>query len=85
MRVGLQDMHTGIPQPGLITVTVTNFSPQGACLILPNLTINGKHLFYATLNSDSYNLLLYLEGQNGIEDNLTIAARPAIPAQILTY
>lgn len=76
MSVGLQDMHTGIPLPGLLTTTVINFSPQGACLILPKLTINGKHLFYVTLNSDSYNLLLHLEGRNGVEDESTIAARP---------
>jgi hypothetical protein len=75
MSVGLQDMITGIPLSGLISTTVINFSPQGACMILPKLTINGKHLFYSTLNSDSYNLLLYFYGQNGIEKELIIAAR----------
>lgn len=75
MRVGLQDMHTGIPLPGLITTTVINFSPQGACLVLPKLTINGNHLFYETLNSDSYNLLLYPEGRDGFDEELMIAAR----------
>jgi hypothetical protein len=75
MRVGLQDMHTGIPLPGLITTTVINFSPQGACLVLPKLTINGNHLFYETLNSDSYNLLLHPGELNGVEDGSTIAAR----------
>lgn len=68
-------MHSGKPLPGLITTTVTNFSPQGACLILPKLTINGKHLFYETLNSYSYNLLLYPEGRDGVDDELIIAAR----------
>ena len=75
MNVGLQDMHTGSPLPGLTTTTIINFSPEGACLILPNLTISGKHLFYETLNSDSYNLLLYPEGRNGVEDECTIAAK----------
>jgi hypothetical protein len=75
MSVGLQDMITGIPLSDLISTTVINFSPQGACIILPKLTINGKHLFYSTLNSDSYNLLLYFYGQDGIENELTIAAR----------
>lgn len=75
MSVGLQDMHTSIPLPGLITTTVINFSPQGACLILSKLTINGSHLFYKTLNSDSYNLLLHPGELNGVEDESTIAAR----------
>ncbi len=76
MKVGLQDMHTGTALPGLITTTVINFSPQGACLILPNLTINGKHLFFETLNSDSYNLLLHLDCLDDVEEVPTIAARP---------
>ena len=76
MKVGLQDMHTGTALPGLITTTVINFSPQGACLILPNLTIGGKHLFFETLNSDSYNLLLHLDCLDDVEDVPTIAARP---------
>jgi hypothetical protein len=75
MSVGLQDMHTSISLPGLITTTVINFSPQGACLLLPTLAINGKHLFYETLNSDSYNLLLHPGDVNGAENGLTIAAR----------
>ena len=75
MNVGLQDMHTGAPLPGLITATVINFSPQGACLIAPNLTINRKHLFYMTLNSDCYNLLLYSKSPTSGEKEFTIAAR----------
>lgn len=75
MRVGLQDMLTSISLPALITTTVINFSPEGACLLLPTLAINGKHLFYETLNSDSYNLLLHPGDVNGAEDEFTIAAR----------
>ena len=75
MSVGLQDMHTRISLPGLITTTVINFSPQGACLLLPTLAIKGKHLFYETLNSDSYNLLLHPGDVNVAEDEFTITAR----------
>jgi hypothetical protein len=75
MSVGLQDMHTGAPLPGLITATVINFSPQGACLIVPKMTINGKHLFYTTLNNDCCNLLLYSESPNSVREEFTIAAR----------
>lgn len=75
MSVGLQDMITGIPLSGLISTTVINFSPDGACLILPKLLVSGKHLFYSTLNSDSYNLLLYFEDPHDTEEELIIAAR----------
>jgi hypothetical protein len=76
MQVGLQDILTGESLPDLLTTTVVNFSPQGACLILPNLIVNGQHLFYATLNKDRYNLLLYFDGRNEIEGEFTIAAEP---------
>lgn len=75
MRVGLQDIHTGISFPDLINTTVINFSPQGACLILSSLTINGKHIFYATLNSDRYNLLLYSGEPNDNDPMSTIVAQ----------
>jgi hypothetical protein len=75
MSVGLQDRHTGMPLPGVLSTTVINFSSQGACLILSTLAINGKHLFYETLNSDSYNLLLCFEAQDDVEAEFTIAAR----------
>ncbi len=75
MSVGLQDRHTGMPLPGVLSTTVINFSSQGACLILPTLAINGKHLFYETLNSDSYNLLLHPIVQDDVEAEFTIAAR----------
>ncbi len=75
MSVGLQDVPTGESLPGLITTTVINFSPQGACLILPKLIINGKHLFFETLNSDSYRLLLHLDCLDVVEDEPTVAAQ----------
>lgn len=75
MSVGLQDTHTGVPLPGILSVTVINFSPEGACLILPNLAISGKHLFFSTLNSDSYNLALYSKNQDGIDEEFMITAK----------
>ncbi len=75
MNVGLQDRHTGMPLPGLLNTTVISFSAQGACLILSRLAINGKHLFYETLNSDSYNLLLYPDGRDSGKAEQTLAAR----------
>ncbi len=75
MSVGLLDIYTGIPLPGLLTATVINFSPRGACLILPTLALNGKHVFYETLNSEHYTLLLHVGRSKGDGDSSTIGAR----------
>lgn len=75
MLIGLQDILTGTAMPGQLTVTVINFSRWGACLILPTLTLGERHVFYDTLNSDAFALLLY-PGQKGAEGELSpIAAR----------
>jgi hypothetical protein len=69
MGVGLQNIQTGECVPDLSTATVINFSPEGACLVLTKLIFDGKHLFYSTLDSDSYNLLLSPEAQNDDSDD----------------
>jgi len=77
MRVGLQDIHSHEPLPGQIPTTVVNFSPDGACLIIPKVAIDGKHLFFDTLNSELYNLVLFFEDEN--DENhakIAISARP---------
>lgn len=75
MRIGLQDLRTGLSTPDQLTATVINFSRWGACLIIPTLTLGEHHLFYATLNSEEYALLLY-PLQEQTEDELSpIAAR----------
>ncbi|WP_458775810.1 hypothetical protein [Desulforhopalus sp. 52FAK] len=43
--------------PGRIEAKIINVSKGGACLLTPKLLIEGKHLFFTTLNS-SHNLLL---------------------------
>ena len=75
MNVGLQDMHTGISLPELMPTTVINFSPEGACLILSKMNINGIHIFFETLNNDSHNLLLYPEDRNDVDEQSIIIAR----------
>lgn len=75
VSVGLLDTHTRTPLPGLLTATVINFSPKGACLILPILLLSGKHVFYETLNSDHYTLLLHVGKSEGDAEASTISAR----------
>jgi len=74
MRVGLLDMHAKKSLPGMITTTVINFSPEGACLIMPKVAIDGKHLFFDTLHSNDYALVLFSEEQEEDSDQLAITA-----------
>lgn len=75
MSIGLLDIRKGTALPGLLTTTVINFSRRGACLILPTLSLNGRHVFFETLNSDRFNLLLHPGKQEGDNIVSTIAAR----------
>lgn len=74
MRVGLLDMHVQKSLPGLITTTVINFSPEGACLVMPKVAIDGKHLFFDTLHSNDYALVLFSEEQEEDNDQFAITA-----------
>lgn len=74
MRVGLQDIHAKKSLPGFLTTTVINFSPEGACLIIPRMAIDGKHLFFDTLHSNEYVLVLFSEEQEDDDDQSTITA-----------
>lgn len=58
MQVGLQKVSNGKLMPEQLTTRVVNFSYGGACLVLQNLDVGGKHLFFTTLNSDQYYLFL---------------------------
>ena len=75
MHIGLQDPGSGTALPGLLSATVINFSRWGAGLILPTLTLGDRHVFYETLNSEDFALLLYPEGLAAEEEIPPIAAR----------
>jgi len=75
VRVSLQEISNGKLMPGQLTTTMVNISQKGACLILFTLDINGKHLFFDTLNSDHYNVLLSLGNDHGDNGGFIIAAQ----------
>ena len=47
----LQENGTGQLHPGTASASIINISKTGACLHIPKIFINGKHLFFVTLNS----------------------------------
>lgn len=75
MQVGLQEISNGKMMPEQLTTTVVSFSHAGACLILYNLDVGGKHLFFTTLNSDQYHLFLRPAGNQDDMDETIITAQ----------
>lgn len=66
---GSQELH-----PGKVEATIINVSKGGACLLIPKLLIDGKHLFFTTLNS-SHTLLLQPHGSLNEIDEFSISAK----------
>ena len=60
--------------PGKVEATIINVSKGGACLLTPKLLIEGKHLFFTTLNS-SHTLLLQAHASLNELDDFNISAR----------
>ncbi|MFT5700802.1 MAG: hypothetical protein ACI8ZB_003687 [Desulforhopalus sp.] len=69
----LQETSTKQLHPGQVSGTIINISKGGACLRIPKLLINGKHLFFTTLNS-THTLLLQLQMSTDTFDDVSIPA-----------
>lgn len=54
----LQDARNGEVLAGPVAGTLRNISEGGACVEVSMLLISGFHLFYQTLNTDAFSLLL---------------------------
>lgn len=64
----LQANTNQVLHPGRIEATIINVSKTGACLLTPKLLIEGKHLFFTTLNSSHSLLLQSHESMDTLED-----------------
>lgn len=70
----LQENDTEHLHPGSVSATMVNISKSGACLLIPKLLINGKHLFFATLNS-THIMILQSEEITGNTKKFNISAQ----------
>lgn len=70
----LQENDTEHLHPGSVSATIVNISKSGACLLIPKPLINGKHLFFATLNS-THIMILHSEENTGISKKFNISAQ----------
>ncbi|MFT5729007.1 MAG: hypothetical protein ACI8PB_003170 [Desulforhopalus sp.] len=70
----LQENDTGHLHPGSVSATIVNISKNGAYLLIQKLFINGKHLFFATLNNT--HVMILQSGENtGKIKNFNISAQ----------
>lgn len=58
VSISLQDAVTGEIHPAVLSGTVTECTEDGARLQLAKLMADGKHIFFSTLDSERYHLLL---------------------------
>lgn len=71
----LQECGSDHPLPPQTEATIINFSTEGACLVVAHLLLENRHIFYETLNSDSYHLLLRSVEPAAPKKTFTLAAR----------
>ena len=72
--IGLQEIGSQNLQPGKLEATLINVSIGGACILTPKLLIEGKHLFFNTLNN-KYSLSLKPHESLINFEEITITAR----------
>lgn len=75
VKVALQEKGRGaLLQGKRLPGVMVNFSKRGACLVLSKVMLEGKHLFFTTLNSDQYYLELMIESSERGNEHFAIPA-----------
>ncbi len=75
VSVSLQNIRTGEILPESSIGYVIDFSQEGACVILTKIMLKSQHLFFSTLDSNQFDLLLCLEPQDILQDKHEITAQ----------
>lgn len=76
-RVGvrLQDNKSGELLPASCFGIMVNISQEGACLVLSKMLLEGRHLFFSTLNNEHHHLVLLIENPVLRDETFIISAR----------
>ena len=76
-RVGvrLQDNKKGELLPASCSGVIVNISQEGACLVLSKMLLEGRHLFFSTLNNEHHHLVLLIENPTLGDETFIISAR----------
>jgi hypothetical protein len=75
VRVRLQESKSGESLPGSCSGVMVDISQEGVCLVLPQMLLEGKHLFFSTLNSDTYHLSLIIDNPESDDEVISVSAR----------
>ncbi len=75
VRVSLQDSISGELLPGSCFGVMVNISEGGACLVLSRMLLEGRHLFFSTLNTERNHLVLLIENPESGDETFTVSAR----------
>lgn len=75
VRISLQESKSGECLPGSCSGTMVNISQGGGCLVLSQMLLEGKHLFFSTLNSDRYHLALQIDNPESSDESFEVSAR----------
>ena len=73
--VSLQDNESGALLPGSCFGVMVDISEGGACLVLTRMLLEGKHLFFSTLDKELNRLVLLIENPKSRDETFVIHAR----------
>ncbi len=74
VEIRLQERRTGSYLPGVCPGLLMDISQKGACVVVPKMLLEGKHLFFTTLNSDRYQLIIHIEKPIESVESFTVSA-----------
>ncbi len=75
VRVSLQDNESGELLPGSCFGVMVDISEGGACLVLTKMLLEGKHLFFSTLDNELNRLVLRIENPESSDETFVLSAR----------
>jgi hypothetical protein len=74
VEVKLQDHKSSELLPASCAGIMVNISQGGACLVLFKLMLEGKHLFFSTLNNEHHHLVVLIENPVSPKETVIIPA-----------
>ncbi len=75
IRVSVQDTISKELLPGSCLGIMVDISQGGACIVLSKMLLEGRHLFFSTLNNERYHLVLSIENPESGDGTFTVSAR----------
>ncbi len=75
VKISLQERKSGELLSDSCCAVMVDISVGGACLVLSQMLLEGRHLFFSTLDSDRYHLVLEINNPGSSDESFSISAR----------